>query len=71
MCIVTMEQYIPGNSGWGYILCPLSEPDLSDPVSHAISVGATCATLGLLAMSFGTFLTALALVPSGLSIRNR
>ena len=36
--------------------------------SPAISVGATFATLRLLAMSFITFLTALAFVPSGLSI---
>ena len=45
-----------------------SKAGLLDPASPAISVGATFATLRLLAMSFITFLTALALVPSGLSI---
>ena len=48
--------------------CLLSKAGLLGLASPAISVGATFATLRLLAMSFITFLTALALVPSGLSI---
>ena len=43
---------------------------MSDPASLAICAGATFAAPGLLAMSFITFLTALALMPSGLSIPN-
>ena len=48
---------------------PVEQGRLSGPASPAISVGATFATLRLLAMSFIVFLTALALMPSGLSIQ--
>ena len=44
---------------------PVEQGRLLGLASPAISVGATFATLRLLAMSFITFLTALALVPSG------
>ena len=46
--------------GWDHILCLLSKAGLLGLASPAISVSATFATLRLLAMSFITFLTALA-----------
>ena len=51
----------------GHICCPLSKAGLSAPASLAIFAGAIFAAPRLLEMSFMTFLTALALVPSGLS----
>ena len=68
-CLRASQGFGPWCSfGWGHILCLLSKAGLLGPASLAIFAGATFAAPRLLAMSFITFLTALALMPSGLSI---
>ena len=47
---------------------PFEQGRLSGPASRAISVDTTFAALELLTLSFNTFLTALTLLPAGLSI---